>query len=140
MLDYKKEIEDIILSVIREGGSDIIFPPTIRYATGNLVPLMKKTVLTAEDTLGFLLQLLQRQKEEFLKTKEIDFSWFRRRRLRECVYQRGAVGIALRYPENKNIAGLIFRIFHGFRAQKTSFFSIEDARAVNPQHSRQWSI
>lgn len=44
--------------------------------SGNLVPLMKKTVLTAEDTLGFIAELLPKdKKEEFLKTKEIDFSY-----------------------------------------------------------------
>ena len=42
----QKELEDIILSVIKEGGSDIHFSanrrPTIRIA-GNLIPLVKKT-------------------------------------------------------------------------------------------------
>lgn len=108
MLDYKKELEDVILSVIREGGSDIHLStnhhPTIRVS-GNLVPLIKKTVLTAEDTLGFVAELLSKdKKEEFLKTKEMDFSYSFSEEARfrgNAFYQRGAVGIALRLIPRK---------------------------------------
>ena len=49
MGDPKHELEDLILTVIREGGSDIHLAaervPYIRVS-GELVPLIKKAVLT----------------------------------------------------------------------------------------------
>lgn len=103
MMDYKKELEDLILTVIREGGSDLHFSvnrhPSIRVA-GSLVPLVKKDKLTPEDTLGFVGQLLpEEKKEEFLRTKEMDFSYSYGQEARfrgNAYFQRGSVGIALR--------------------------------------------
>ncbi len=108
MMDYKKELEDLILSVIREGGSDIHFSasrhPTIRVA-GNLIPLVKKPTLTGDDTLGFLKELVDKKTvEEFLNTKETDFSYSYGAEARfrgNAFFQRGTVGIALRLIPRK---------------------------------------
>lgn len=131
-MDYKKELEDIILSVIREGGSDIHLSvkrnPTIRVA-GNLIPLVKKRVLTQEDTLGFLSELVPKPvKEEFLRTKEIDFSYTYGAEARfrgNAFFQRGAVGIALRLIPRKikTIAELnLPDIINDFTQKKQGFF------------------
>jgi len=107
-VDYKKELENLIETVIQEGGSDIHLSagshPTIRIE-GPLIPLLKKERLTAEDTLGFISVLLTpKQKEEFLKSQEIDFSYSYKNNARfrgNGYVQRGTVGIALRLIPTK---------------------------------------
>jgi len=107
-MDYKKELEDLILTVVREGGSDLHLStkrhPTVRVS-GNLVPLVKKEILTPEDTLGFVGELLSKeQKEEFLRVKEMDFSYNFGKEARfrgNAFFQRGSVGVALRLIPRK---------------------------------------
>lgn len=102
-MDYTQELKDIIVAVIREGGSDIHFSkgrhPTIRVA-GNLIPLSKKSALSHEDTEGFLSALLPAdKKEEFMRTKEVDFSYSYGDEARfrcNAFFQRGSIGIAMR--------------------------------------------
>ena len=57
-MDYKKELEDLILTVIHENGSDLHLGagrnPAIRVA-GELVFLVKHPILTKEDMLGICL-------------------------------------------------------------------------------------
>ena len=77
--DYKKELNELIKTVIDEGGSDLHISegrrPTIRVS-GFLIPLVKKDVLSKEDTYGIIKELLtSANKELFLKNKEIDFSY-----------------------------------------------------------------
>jgi len=108
MRDYKKELEELVLSVINEGGSDIHISsnrrPIIRVA-GNLVPLAKKDVLTAEDTVGFLKELVSQEMfDEFQKTKELDFSYAYKTEARfrgNAFVQKGVVSIALRFIPRK---------------------------------------
>ena len=102
-MDYAKELEQLILTVIKEGGSDLHISegrhPTIRV-TGALIPLLKHRVFSKEDTLGFVTELLTPEnKKRFLETKEIDFSYSYKNEA--CFrgngyFQQGAVGIALR--------------------------------------------
>ena len=107
-MNYKKELEDTIITVIREGGSDIHISanhhPTIRV-DGELVSLVKKDILTKEDTLGFVSELITpEQKEEFLRVKEIDFSYNFGKEARfrgNAFFQRGSIGIALRLIPRK---------------------------------------
>lgn len=131
-MDYKKELEDMILSVIREGGSDIHISthrnPTIRVA-GNLIPLVKKPILTHDDTLNFLKELVDKKTmEDFLNTKEIDFSYSYGSEARfrgNAFFQRGAVGIALRLIPRKikTIEELnLPDILHDFTQKKQGFF------------------
>ncbi len=77
--DYKKELNDLMVIVINEGGSDLLISegrhPTIRVS-GFLIPLIRKPVFSRDDTYGILGELLNPvNKELFLKNKEIDFSY-----------------------------------------------------------------
>lgn len=102
-MDYKKELDELIETVVKEGGSDLHLSvgsyPTIRVE-GPLIPLLKKTRLTDEDTLGFISVLLRpAQKEIFLRDQEIDFSYAYRDKVRfrgNGYFQRGTAGISLR--------------------------------------------
>src|SRR3990167_8888402 len=103
MIDHKKELEELILTVIREGGSDLHLGvgrvPSIRVF-GELIFLVKHSVLTKEDILGILGHVLDKNKiEKFMENQELDFSYdFRgEARLRgNAFFQRGLVSIALR--------------------------------------------
>ena len=68
-MDYKKELEELILNVIRENGSDLHLGagrvPAIRV-TGELIFLAKRPPLTQEDALGFLAEVLEKKKIERL--------------------------------------------------------------------------
>ena len=78
-MDYKKELEELILNVIHENGSDLHLGagrvPAIRIF-GELIFLVRHPVLKQEDMLGFLNEILEKKKvEEFLENKEADFSY-----------------------------------------------------------------
>lgn len=107
-MDYAKELQELIETVIREDGSDLHFSvgyhPTIR-ANGSLVPLLKKSKLSQEDTLGFISELITpEQKERFLSEREVDFSYSYKDQVRfrgNGFFQRGAISVALRLiPRN----------------------------------------
>jgi twitching motility protein PilT len=102
-LDYARELEELIQTVIAEGGSDIHFSvktkPTLRVS-GNLIPLVKKTMYTAEDTRGILNELVGKEKlTEFDSVQEIDCSYAYKDKARfrgNAFYQQGSISIALR--------------------------------------------
>lgn len=107
-MDYAKELEQLIVTVIREGGSDLHISegrhPTIRV-TGALIPLLKHKALSKDDTLGFITELLTPEnKKRFLETKEIDFSYGYKDEARfrgNGYFQQGAAAIALRLIPRK---------------------------------------
>jgi twitching motility protein PilT len=102
-MDYKKELEDLILNVIHENGSDLHLGagrvPAIRVA-GELIFLVKHSVLNQEDMLGFLGEILEKAKiEKFKENQEADFSYdFRgEARLRgNAFFQKGLINIVFR--------------------------------------------
>lgn len=102
-LDYAKELDELIQTVIAEGASDLHFSaqskPIIRVSS-NLIPLVKKTVYTGEDTRGILTELVGKEKvTAFLETQEIDFSYAYKDKARfrgNAFIQQGTVSIALR--------------------------------------------
>ena len=102
-MDYKKELEELILTVIREGGSDLHLGagrnPAIRVS-GELIFLVKHPVFSKEDMLGILKEILDEKKlNKFLEDQELDFSYdFRgESRLRgNAFFQKGLISIALR--------------------------------------------
>ncbi len=108
MSDYKEELEDLVLILTAEGASDLHLSvgrhPTIRVA-GELTPIVKKPVLTAEDTMGFAQAVLnEANRKIFLETKEIDFSYSAEGGIRfrsNAFYQRGMVGLAFRLIPEK---------------------------------------
>ncbi|MBI2097575.1 MAG: PilT/PilU family type 4a pilus ATPase [Candidatus Vogelbacteria bacterium] len=108
MSDYKRELEDLVLIVTKEGGSDLHLTvgrhPTIRVA-GDLIPVVKKNILTAEDTMGLVTEALSDvNKKLFLAEKEIDFSYSVAAGVRfrcNAFYQKGFVGAAFRLISTK---------------------------------------
>ena len=102
-MDYKKELEELILMVMREGGSDLHLGvgrvPAIRV-TGNLIFLSKQPVMTKEDMLGLLAAVLPKSKiDKFMESQEMDFAYdFRgEARLRgNAFFQKGMIALVLR--------------------------------------------
>jgi twitching motility protein PilT len=102
--DYDAQLKKYINVLVHEGASDLHLStgthPTIRVS-GNLTPMLKEPALTPEDTLGFVKVLLSEDKlKRFLANMEIDFAYETpdgNRFRGNAYYQRGAVGIALRF-------------------------------------------
>ena len=102
-MDFARELEDLITTVVRENASDLHFSvgryPTLRV-NGALIPLTKKQVLTPEVVQGIVFTMLEPAKqEEFIKNKELDFSFDHKGRARFRVnifYQRCFVCCAMR--------------------------------------------
>jgi twitching motility protein PilT len=101
-MDYKKEIDDMVNLIIKEGASDLHISvgrtPFIR-ASGNLIPLLKLPIVTEMDMKGFLNILLSPANKEILeKEKNVDFSYsLTNARFRGNAYfHQGVVSIALR--------------------------------------------
>ena len=73
MKDYSKELKDLILTTIKEGASDLHITagrhPTIRVS-GTLIPLLKNSVLSAEDTEGLILSILDEKNKKALKEQK----------------------------------------------------------------------
>ncbi len=103
MKDYKEELKELILTTIKEDASDLHFTvgrhPTIRV-TGSLIPLVKKPILSFEDTEGLIFTMLgEERKQKFIQEKELDFSYSFEDKARFRVntfFQRGFLGASLR--------------------------------------------
>ncbi len=106
--DYKKELDDLISTVIREGGSDLHLSenrnPTIRVA-GSLIPIIKSSKLSKSDMEGIIDQFLNPDnKKKFLDEKQIDFAYNHHTSARfrgNAYFQQGKVSIALRLVPQK---------------------------------------
>jgi twitching motility protein PilT len=102
-MDFAKELEDLITTVVREGASDLHLTvsrhPTLRVQ-GSLMPLTKKQILTPDVVEGLVFATLDPIKQkEFLARKELDFSFDHKGRARFRVnvfFQRGFIGCAMR--------------------------------------------
>ncbi len=132
--NYKEDIDELIGRALSDGASDIHLSaghyPVFRIS-GNMLPLMNLAVLTAEDTMGILSELVSAEfKQLFLVNKEIDFSYdlLGKGRFRgNAFFQKGAVGIALRsVPTHvKTIAELnLPPILEMFTRKKQGFFLV----------------
>lgn len=103
MKDYSKEIEELVIAVTKEGASDLHLSvgrhPSIRVS-GSLIPIIKKPILTPEDTLGIAMEILNDEnKQLLLEQREVDFSYAPASNVRfrgNAFFQRGMVGLALR--------------------------------------------
>src|SRR5687768_17190920 len=103
MTNHKKLLEELILTVIHENGSDLHLGagrvPAIRVA-GELIFLVKHEVLSNEDMKGVLGEMLGAEKlERFISEQEMDFSYdFRgEARLRgNAFFQKSMMNLALR--------------------------------------------
>ena len=132
-MEYKKKIEELILNVIREGGSDLHLGtgrvPIIRVA-GELIFLAKHPVLTKEDILGILSEVLPKAKiDTFMENQEADFSYdFRgEARLRgNAFFQKGLINIVFRLvPKVKTLSELhLPSIIADLARKKQGFFLV----------------
>ena len=108
MKDYSKELKDLILTTIKEGASDLHITagrhPTIRIS-GSLIPLLKSPVLSAEDSKGLILSMLdEKNKKALEEEKELDFSYSFEDKSRfrvNAFTQKSYLGAALRLISNK---------------------------------------
>ncbi len=133
MTNYKKELEDLIALVIEEGGSDIHLGvgrvPSIRVS-GELIFLVKHEVLTKEDLLGILKEMLDQKKiDKFMETQEVDFSFDFRgdARLRgNAFFQKGLISVSLRLvPKIKSLTELhLPNILSDISRKKQGFFLV----------------
>ena len=132
-MDYKAKLEELVLTVIREGGSDLHIGagrvPVIRVA-GELTFLLKQPVFTQEDVLGILNEVLGKTKvAKFMEVQEADFSYdFRgEARLRgNAFFQKGLVCVVFRLvPKVKTIADLhLPTILTDLARKKQGFFLV----------------
>jgi len=131
--DAKRELEDLILTVIREDGSDLhLAANRVPYTRvmGELVPLVKKAILTQENMLEFAsLMLTDDRREKLFKDYEVDFSYSYGNKARfrcNAFFQRGILSIAMRLiPEYiRNIEELIFLPYWKRSPTKNKDFSL----------------
>lgn len=78
-MEYKKEIEQLVSTVVQEGASDLHLAegrnPVVRVS-GVLIPLVKSSVLSQTDMKGFLNEFLsEKNKIDLEKDREVDFSF-----------------------------------------------------------------
>jgi len=134
MQNTKKELDNLISIVVKEGASDLHLSanryPAIRV-TGNLIPLVNTAILSEEDTLNLAHELMGDDNfKKFVDTKEADFSYEVEKMVRfrgNAFFQKGAVGVALRViPSNiKTINELnLPPILESFTRKKQGFFLV----------------
>lgn len=132
--NYKEELEVLIMRALSDGASDIHLAagryPTFR-TLGNLTPLMNLSVLTPEDTVGLLSELVSEELlQRFHAERQIDFSYdfYGKGRFRgNAFFQKNAVSIALRAIPSKikSIAELnLPPILEAFTRKKQGFFLV----------------
>jgi twitching motility protein PilT len=132
-MEYKKKLEELILTVIREGGSDLHLGtgrlPIIRVS-GELISLVKYPIFTDTDTMGILGEVLDKEKiARFMENQEADFSYdFRgEARLRgNAFFQKGLITMAFRLvPKVKTIGELhLPAVLADFSKKKQGFFLV----------------
>jgi len=114
MGNHKQDLEDLILNMIRESASDLHLgvgrAPAIRVY-GELIFLVKHPILNQEDVMGYLSQILSKERLDiFLKEQEVDFSYnFRGEARLRCnaFFQKGLLNVAFRLiPQVKEISEL----------------------------------
>ena len=134
MFDAKKELDELVEIVSREGGSDLHISagsfPNIRVA-GVLVPLVKREKLSSKETEGLLSVLLTKEKFAlFEKNKSVDFSYTTNGGTRfrgNAFLQQGVVGVALRLipGEIRNLVELnLPPILEVFTRREQGFFLV----------------
>ncbi len=102
-MEFEKELEDLVTTVLRENGSDLHISvgryPTIRVE-GSLISLTKKHVLTPDIVEGLIFSMLREEdKKKFIAERELDFSFDHKGRARFRVnvfFQKGFMGCAMR--------------------------------------------
>ena len=132
-MDYKKELEELILNVMHENGSDLHLGagrvPAIRVV-GELIFLVKYPALTQEDMWRFLSEILEKEKvDKFREEQEADFSYdFRGEARLRCnaFFQKGLVNLVFRLvPKIKTMEDLhLPKILADLARKKQGFFLV----------------
>ena len=132
-MDHKSKLEELILTVIREGGSDLHLGtgrvPVIRVS-GEMIFLTKHPIFKEEDTLGVLSEVLKKEQlERFMENQEVDFSYdFRgEARLRgNAFFQKGLICVVFRLvPKVKTLKELhLPNILIDLARKKQGFFLV----------------
>lgn len=113
-MNYETELDDLIMTLVKEGGSDLHITvgsfPTVRIS-GELIPLTRKLQLLPEDSIGLLRQMVgEKVFTNFVINQELDFSYEHRKEYRlrgNASFQRGFVSVSLRLvPKAKSISEL----------------------------------
>jgi len=113
-MNYETELDDLIMTLVKEAGSDIHFVvgtfPTVRV-NRELIPLTRKKEITPEDTVGLLRAMIgEKAFTGFVIKQEIDFSYEHKKEYRlrgNACFQRGVISIALRLiPKVRPLADL----------------------------------
>lgn len=106
-MDYHKELEDLVNTLLKEGASDLHIssgrPPIIRVS-GNLLSMVKKPVITMADMKEYLKIFLTDDSKALLeKNKDVDFSYnLTHARFRgNAYYRQGELSVALRLIPKK---------------------------------------
>ncbi len=102
-MEYSKLLEDLFTQVAESGASDLHLAvgrhPVLRIS-GQLIPLAKKPILTAEDTAGAVEFMLGKDIfKTFTEEREKDFAYSFKDKIRfrvNAYFQKGYVGVALR--------------------------------------------
>ncbi len=135
MTDYKKELEELILTVVKENASDLHISvgvrPTIRVS-GALMPLLKNPVLSPQDAEGLIMALLSDFNRERLNSdKEVDFSYQFKDKARfrgSAFYQKGFLSCSLRLipPQVKDMKSLNLpdAVLAHFASKEQGFFLV----------------
>ncbi len=107
-MNYTQELKELLELTIKQRASDLHIsvghPPVLRIH-GRLVPLIKRKKFSPEDSQGLAFALMtEEQKEKFLQSKSLDFSYTFEDRARfriNIFFQRGVVSSALRLVPSK---------------------------------------
>jgi twitching motility protein PilT len=133
-MDYKKELSQLIDTLVKEDGSDLHLgegrQPFLRIG-GSLIPLTQKPVLKHDDLYGFLDILLNPEnKKRFVEKMQLDFAYshVNKERFRGNAYiQQGLAAIALRFiPEKiRSFEELnLPSVLEAFTEKKQGFFLV----------------
>ena len=107
-MNHKEELKELLELTIKQRASDLHIsvghPPVLRIH-GRLVPLIKRKKFSPEDSQGLAFALMtEEQKEKFLQSKSLDFSYTFEDKARfriNIFFQRGVVSSALRLVPSK---------------------------------------
>ena len=107
-MNYTQELKELLELTIKQRASDLHIsvghPPVLRIH-GRLVPLIKRKKFSPEMSQGLAFALMtEEQKEKFLQSKSLDFSYTLEDRARfriNIFFQRGVVSSALRLVPSK---------------------------------------
>lgn len=133
-MEYKKDLEELVGLVLKEGASDLHIAegrnPIVRIS-GQLLPLVRRPVISKEAIKGYLNELTTQVTRELLEqNKDVDFSYSVGNAARfrgNAYYRQGELSIALRLipAKIKTLAELnLPQILESFTRKQQGFFLV----------------